>query len=139
MRGPPEKGNHMPSKSDANLSRRERQIMDILYARGRASVAEVHQAISDRPSYSSIRALMRILEEKGHLKHTAEGAKYIYSPVRSREDAGRVAAKRLMRTFFAGSAELAVAALLEAADGGLSKDQLTRLSALIDKAKKEGR
>lgn len=129
----------MAGKSDINLSRRERQIMDVVYARGQATVADVHQAIADRPSYSSIRALMRILEEKGHLKHKQEGVKYIYLPTRSREQASRSAAKRLLTTFFDGSTEQAVAALLKVSGPDLNDETLNRLTQLIERARKEGR
>ncbi len=128
----------MAARSEHHLSRRERQIMDIIYARGQASVAEVHEAMADRPSYSSVRALMRILEDKGHLRHTAQGAKYIYLPTRSHKDASKSAARRLMETFFEGSAEQAVAALIEASPQ-LAPDELDRLAQLIQRARKEGR
>ena len=128
----------MAGRSDANLSRRERQIMDIVYAKGQVSVAEVHQAIADRPSYSSVRALMRILEDKGHLRHKEEGMKYIYLPTRSREEASRSAAKRLLQTFFDGSMEQAVAALLKVSPE-LNDEKLTRLAQMIERARKEGR
>ena len=129
----------MAGKSDVGLSRRERQIMDVVYTKGQATVAEVHRAISDRPSYSSIRALMRILEEKGHLKHTQEGVKYMYLPTRSREEASRSAAKRLVQTFFEGSTEQAVAALLKVSGPELNDETLERLAQLIKRARKEGR
>ena len=129
----------MAGKSDVGLSRRERPIMDVVYSKGEATVGEVHRAISDRPSYSSIRALMRILEEKGHLKHMQEGVKYIYVPVRSREEASRSAARRLVETFFEGSTEQAVAALLKASEPGLNDETLERLAQLIKRARKEGR
>jgi len=129
----------MAGKSDTELSRRERQIMDVVYAKGQASVADVHQAMEDRPSYSSVRTLMRILEEKGHLKHREEGLKYIYFPTRSRDQASRSATKRLLRTFFGGSAEQAVAALIEVSGPSLDDEALGRLSKLIERARKEGR
>lgn len=129
----------MAGKPETHLSRRERQIMDVVYARGRASVAEVHEALPDRPSYSAVRALMRILEEKGHLKHVAAGARYIYLPTRSRREASRSAMRRLLQTFFGGSTEQALAALLDAAPNGPSDEELDRLARLIDQARKEGR
>ena len=129
----------MTAKPESHLSRRERQIMDIIYPRGRASVAEVHQAMPDPPSYSAVRALMRILEDKGHLKHTAEGNKYIYLPTRSRRQASRSAARRLLQTFFDGSTEQALAALLEVSPSGPTQEELERLARVIDKARKEGR
>jgi BlaI family transcriptional regulator, penicillinase repressor len=129
----------MPNTHESSLSRRERQIMDVIYARGEASVAQVHAAIADRPSYSSIRALMRILEEKGHLRHKLKGRLYVFAPVRSRQTASRSAAKRLLDTFFGGSAERAMAALLEASDIKLSARDLERLAEIIAKARQEGR
>jgi BlaI family transcriptional regulator, penicillinase repressor len=129
----------MASKSELQLSRRERQIMDIIYERGQASVTDVHQAMPDRPSYSAVRALMRILEEKGHLKHRVEGIKYVYLPTRSHADAGKSAARRLVDTFFDGSIERAVAALIQASQTKLAPDELDRLTKLIRQARKEGR
>jgi len=129
----------MPGKPQEHLSRRERQIMDIIYALGRASVAQVHGAMHDRPSYSAVRALMRILEEKGHLRHVSEGSRYVYLPVRSRDQASRSALHGLLRTFFGGSAERAMAALLEDSATRPNESELHRLAQLIDKARKEGR
>lgn len=129
----------MAGESELHLTRRERQIMDAVYTRGQASAAAVHQALPDRPSYSAVRALMRILEEKGHLRHRSQGNRYIYLPTRSRRRASRSAARRLLRTFFDGSAERAVAALLEACDTRLTEEELDRLSQLIEQVRKEGR
>ena len=129
----------MAEKTELHLSRRERQIMDVVYALGQASIAEVHQAIPDRPSYSAVRALVRILEEKGHLKHSQKGNKYIYMPTRSRQAASRSALRRVLKTFFDGSAEQAVAALLEASDVKPTPQELDRLSQLIENVRKEGR
>jgi BlaI family penicillinase repressor len=129
----------MSNMPEIHLSRRERQIMDVIYARGQASAAEVHRGIPDRPSYSAIRALLRILETKGHLRHRMRGKMYIYTPTRSRADASRTAARRLLRTFFNGSAEKAVAALLEASDIRLKPGDFERLARLIEKVRKEGR
>src|SRR5687767_13625140 len=103
----------MPPKL-TQLSRRERQIMEIVYSRAEASAADVHAAMADAPSYSSVRALMRILEEKGHLKHREESGRYIYTPTQSREKASRSALKQMLKTFFDGSLSQAVAALLDA-------------------------
>jgi BlaI family transcriptional regulator, penicillinase repressor len=128
----------MPTRPEAHLSRRERQIMDVIYARGQASVAEVHDAMTDAPSYSAVRALMGILAAKGHLRHKAEGHKYIYLPTRSRKEASRSAVRRLLETFFEGSTEQALVALLEVS-AGASREELDRLSKLIEKARKEGR
>jgi predicted transcriptional regulator len=132
------KGTDMATRPEAQLSRRERQIMDIIYAKERASVSDVRKAMSDAPSYSAVRALMRILEEKGHLKHTAEGNRYIYHPTRDRKAASRSALKRVLKTFFNGSAEQALAALLET-KAGATPEELKRMSKLIDQARKEGR
>jgi predicted transcriptional regulator len=129
----------MSSPSEMHLSRRERQIMDIIYARGEASVSEVHQAMADRPSYSAVRALMRILEEKGHLRHRTEGTKYIYLPTRSRKEVSRTAVRRLLKTFFDGSVADAVAALLEASQIKPTQEELDRLAQLIEQARKDGR
>ena len=123
--------------SGETLSRRERQILDILYARGSATAAEVREAIADPPSYSAVRALLRILEEKGHAKHETQGTRYVYLPSVSRERARTSAMTRVVRTFFDGSAAQAAAALVDS--GSLSNDELERLSALIERAKKDGR
>lgn len=119
------------------LSRRERQIMDVLYARGSATAAEVREALPDPPSYSAVRALLRILVEKGHARHEQDGARYVYYPVVSRDRARRSALRRLVSTFFEGSAAQAAAALI--GSESLSPDDLERLSSLIDKARREGR
>ena len=113
--------------------------MDIVYAGGKTSVADVLQALPDPPSYSAVRALMRILEEKGHLKHVDEAGRYVYQPTRGRKQASRSAIHRLLKTFFDGSAEQALAALLDASPSSISEDELTRMAKLIDKARKEGR
>ena len=119
------------------LSRRERQILDILYAKGSATAAEVREAMPDAPSYSSVRALLRILEEKGHALHQTQGTRYVYVPSVPRESARHSALSRIVTTFFDGSAAQAAAALVDS--GSLSDEELTRLSALIDRARKEGR
>lgn len=121
------------------LSRRERQILDILHTRGRATAAEVHAALPDAPSYSAVRALLRILEEKGHAKHRPAGLRYVYLPKASRAQASRSALRRVLATFFGGSVDQAVAALLEASDRRLSGSEMNKLQALINKARKEGR
>ena len=113
--------------------------MDIVYRRGRATAAEVLEALPDPPSYSSVRALLRVLEDKGHVRHEQEGAAYVYRPTVSRETASRSAVKHLMSTFFGGSAEKAMAALLDVSSSKLSRDELQRIGDLIDAAKKEGR
>jgi predicted transcriptional regulator len=124
--------------TEVELSRRERQIMDVVYARGRASVAEVLEGLPDPPSYSAVRALLKILETKGHLKHRQEGARYVYLPSRPREHAARRAMKRVLDTFFGGSPEKAVAALLDAADRRLPTADLDRLTQMIERSRKRG-
>jgi BlaI family transcriptional regulator, penicillinase repressor len=119
------------------LSRRERQIMDVIYARGQATAAEVIEALPDPPSYSAIRALLRILEEKGHLRHLQDGPRYVFVPVVPRDRARRSALKNLVRTFFDGSAAQAAAALID--QSRLSPEEFDRLRDLIEKARKEGR
>ena len=121
------------------LSRRERQIMDVLHEKEAAAAAEIRAALPDPPSYSSVRALLRILEDKGHIKHREDGARYVYLPCVSRETASKSALKRLVATFFQGSATQAMAALLEAHDTQLSDTELNQLQQLIKQAKKEGR
>ncbi len=124
--------------TEPHLSRRERQIMDVLHARGHATAAEVLAALPDPPGYSAVRALLRILEEKGHVKHRRAGARYVYLPRLSREIARRSALKRVVATFFQGSATQAMAALLETADTELSDAQLAKLQQIINQAKTEG-
>jgi predicted transcriptional regulator len=124
--------------TEPHLSRRERQIMDVLHARGRATAAGVLAALPDPPGYSAVRALLRILEAKGHVKHRREGARYVYMPRLSRETARRSALKRVVATFFQGSATQAMAALLETADTELSDAQLAKLQKIINQAKTEG-
>ena len=121
------------------LSRRERQIMDILYQRGKASASEVREAMEAAPGYSAVRAMLRVLEEKGHVKHQAEGLKYVYVPVVARDKAKRSAVKHVMETFFNGSAEQIVAALLDVSSTRLTREELDRMSEMIEQAKKEGK
>ena len=121
------------------LSRRERQIMDILYRNGKASAAEVREAMEDAPSYSAVRAMLRVLEEKGHVRHQAEGLRYVYVPVVAREQAKRSAVKHLVNTFFNDAPEQIVAALLDVSSTRLTREELDRMSAMIEKARKEGR
>jgi BlaI family transcriptional regulator, penicillinase repressor len=122
-----------------NLSRRERQIMDILYARGRATAAEIHEAIPDRPTYSAVRAKLRVLEEKGHIRHEEEALRYVYLPTVARDTARRSELRRLVATFFEGSVEQAVAALLDLSPADLEKRELDRIAGLIEEAKKESK
>jgi predicted transcriptional regulator len=121
------------------LSRRERQIMDVVYRHGQATAAEVLAELPDPPSYSAVRALLRVLEEKGHLRHEQQGPRYVFLPTVPREKARRSALKQLMQTFFDGSTEQTVAALLNMAASRLSDEELDRLSQLINQARKEGR
>jgi predicted transcriptional regulator len=124
---------------DEQLSRRERQIMDIIYARGAATAAEVHGDLADPPSRTAVRTLLRILEDKGHLTHRQDGLRFVYQPSRPRGPAGRSALKRVLRTFFDGSLEKAVAAHLADAASELGPDELARLARLIERARKKGR
>jgi len=121
------------------LSRRERQIMDILFQRGKASAAEVREAMADAPSYSAVRAMLRVLEEKGHVKHQSEGLKYVFTPTAPREKAKRSAVKHLVETFFNDSPEQIVAALLDVSSRKLTAEEVNRMAEMIEKAKKEGR
>ena len=128
-----------PKETHLNLSRRERQIMNVIYARGAVSVQEVVDQIPDPPSYSAVRAMLRVLEEKGHVKHREDGPRYVYLPTVPRDEASRSALRQLVRTFFDGSAEQAAAALLDMSGPELSKEELDRLSDAIEQARKEGR
>ncbi len=121
-----------------NLSRRERQIMDVVYERGEATVAEVLGGLPDPPSYSAVRALLRILEQKGHLQHRKDGPRYVYLATLPHEEARESAMRRVLRTFFGGSTSRAVAALLDMEDN-LSQEELHRLANLVDEARKKGR
>jgi len=121
------------------LSRRERQIMEILYQRSKASASEVREAMEDAPGYSAVRAMLRVLEEKGHVKHQAEGLKYVYVPVVARDKAKRSAVKHLLDTFFAGSPEQIVASLLDVSATRLTREELDRMSEMIEKANREER
>ena len=129
----------MTRKPTDALSRRERQIMDIVYARGEASAADVQAGLADAPSYSAVRALLAILVEKGQLKHRSEAGRYIYAPTRRRAHAGRWALRRVLDTFYEGSLEKAVAALLQGSEANLNAEELARLGELIEQARKEGR
>lgn len=121
------------------LSRREREILEILYRLESASAAEVLQAMADPPSYSAVRAHLRILEEKGHVSHSRQGQRYIFAPTVPREKARRSALRGLLRNFFSGSREEVVATLLEMSPDDMSDDELARLAELIDRAREEGR
>jgi BlaI family transcriptional regulator, penicillinase repressor len=121
------------------LSRRERQILDIVYARGEATAAQVVKDMPDPPSKTAVRTLMRILEEKGHLTHRQEGQCYIYCPCRPRTPAGQSALRQVLRTFFGGSIQEALAAHLADDEAELKPEELGKIAALIRKARKEGR
>ncbi len=126
------------SKTPHNLPRRERQILEIIYQLGEASVGDVLARIPDPPSYSAVRTIMRLLEQKGHLRHRRELTKYVYRPTQSRESASRSALAHVVKTFFSGSAPDAVAAILDATGDDLTDDDLRRLEEIVEKAKMEG-
>ena len=125
----------MAHSSLSALSRRERQIMDIIYSRGRATAGEIHRELPDRPSYSTVRTLLGVLEEKKYLTHESDGPRYVYSPCISLETAKRSAIEQLLRTFFNNSAASAMAALLDMSAANLSDAELKRLARLIRQAK----
>jgi predicted transcriptional regulator len=127
-----------PSPSHNELSRRERQIVDILYSQGRCTAAEVQSALPDPPSYSAVRAMLRILEEKGHVRHEQDGPRYVYLPTVARDNAKRSALRHMLRTFFDGSAEQAISALLDDASTNLSDAELDRLARMINQARRAG-
>jgi BlaI family penicillinase repressor len=129
----------MAKPAEHQLSRRERQIMDVLHERREATAAEVLSALPDAPSYSAVRALLRIMEEKGHIRHRTERGRYVYFPRGSSEAASRSALRRVVSTFFRGSTTQAMAALLENADTELSDSEIEKLQQIINKAKTEGR
>jgi BlaI family transcriptional regulator, penicillinase repressor len=128
----------MAKPAEHKLSRRERQIMDVVYRRQRASAAEIRDAIPDAPSYSAVRALLRILEEKGHLRHEAKDLRYVYFPAAPRERAARKALRHVVETFFDGSAAQTVATLIDPSTGQISEEELERIAKLIAKARKGG-
>lgn len=126
-------------KGQKNLSRRERQIMDIIYELEEATAARVLELLPSPPSYSTVRALLRVLEEKGHLEHKQDGPRYVFVPTMPREEARQNALKHVLKTFFDNSTEEVIAALLDISDEELSDDDYKRLSELIKKAQQEGR
>lgn len=128
----------MAKKSGGHFTRREREIMDIIYQRGQATAAEVMENLQDPPSYSAVRALLRVLEEKGNLKHELNGQRYVFRPIVPRAKAKRSALKRMVDVFFDGSTEAAVTALLETSQAKLTNDEWERLAALIERARREG-
>jgi BlaI family penicillinase repressor len=126
------------SSTHTTLTRRERQIMDVLYRRTRATAAEVMGELPGEPNYSTVRTQLRVLEDKGHVRHEEEGGRYVYAPAVPRHAARKSALKHLVETFFDGSAEQVVAAVLGGEASRLSDEELDRVSELIDKARKEG-
>jgi len=126
-------------KDASKLGRRERQIMDVIHRLGRASVSEVREALPDPPTYSSVRGMLGLLEEKGHLRHEADRLKYVYFATVGRSAARRSALRHVVHTFFGGSASEAAASLLEMSDTPLTAEDVTRLAAIIRDAKREGR
>jgi predicted transcriptional regulator len=129
----------MTKPSTSTLTRREREIMDILYRRSRATAAEVLEDMTDPPTYSAVRALLRILEDEGHIKHVQDGPRYVYLPAVARSDARKSALSHVVTTFFDGSVEQAVATLVESSRSKLSKEELERLAQLIEKARNDAR
>ena len=129
----------MAKRTLDRLSRRERQIMELIYAAGQATATEVLERLPDPPSYSTVRALLRILETKGHLRHVVDGTRYVFLPTVAPERARRSAMQSLLQTFFEGSPEKAVAALLDVSRSELSEEDLNRISRLIENAREEGR
>ena len=121
------------------LSRREAQVMDVLFRRGEATAADVLAALEDPPTYSSVRSVLAILERKGLARHREDGPRYVYAPAVPPGRARRAALRKLVRTFFGGSPERAMAALLDMSAGSLSQDELDRLATMINDAKREGR
>jgi BlaI family transcriptional regulator, penicillinase repressor len=128
----------MAEPAEHKLSRRERQIMDVLYQRQRASAAEIRESLASPPSYSAVRALLRILEEKGHIRHAEKDLRYVYFPTVSRRRVRRAALRHLVETFFDGSAAQTVATLLDPSTARMSESELDRISELIAKARKGG-
>jgi predicted transcriptional regulator len=129
----------MPLSTPLDLGRRERQIMEAVYRLGRATAQEVREHLADPPSYSAVRAMLRILEEKGHLSHDQDGVRHVYSPTVEREDMRESAMRHLLRTFFAGSKTAAMAALLDASEEPPSTDELDALASMIQQAREQGR
>ena len=128
----------MSAQSHIDLSRRERQIIDILYAQGRATAADVQAALPDPPSYSAVRAMLRILEDKGHVRHEHDGPRYVYLPTVARDNAKKSAIRHMVQTFFEGSSSQAISALLDDPRARFSDAELDRLARMIDDARKAG-
>lgn len=129
----------MKRSAPIDLGRRERQIVEVVVRLGHATVADVLENLPDPPSYSAVRAMLRILENKGHLKHEVDGPRYVYVPVVRRATLGRSALRHMVDTFFDGSVGAAAAALLESADARLTDEDLERLSQLIQRGRAQGR
>lgn len=129
----------MGKAKPSQLSRREREMMDIIHTAGQATAAEIRSGMASPPSYSAVRATLRVLEEKGHLKHRNDGPRYVYLPTVPREKASQSALKHMMNTFFDGSAGNMMAALLDLKNTDLSEEELERLSEMIESARSEGR
>ncbi len=129
----------MAKRALERLSRRERQIMELIYASGQATATEILDRLPDPPSYSAVRALLRILETKGHVRHVVEGTRYVFLPTVAPARARRSAMQSVIHTFFEGSPEKAVAALLDVSRSELSEEELDRISRLIENAREEGR
>jgi predicted transcriptional regulator len=121
-----------------DLSRRERQIVDVLFKLGRASAADVRAELPDPPSYSAVRALLRILEDKGHVRHEQDGPRYVYMPTVGRDSAKRSALRHLVQTFFEGSTTQAISALLDSSSSKLDETELDRLERMLEQARKRG-
>lgn len=126
----------MAKRTHLELSRRERQIMEVLFRRGRGTVAEVRDGIPDAPSYSAVRTMLGLLEEKEQVRHEPEGRRYVYYPIVAREKARRSALRNLLRTFFDDSVEKAVASLLDLSERDLTDEELDRIEELVDRARK---
>jgi BlaI family transcriptional regulator, penicillinase repressor len=130
-------GFHLPGRRE--LSRREAQIMEIIYRRGSATAADVHARMPDAPSYSTVRKQLEVLEEKGHISHSVDGRRYVYTAVVDQRDAAQSAARQLLTTFFGGSASELMAALLSESDGKIAEEELTAIVRLAERARAEGR
>lgn len=128
----------MPELPGRDLSRRERQIMDVVYRLGRATAADITREMPNPPSHTAVRTTLRILEGKGQLRHERDGARYVYHPVRPRARASRSMLRHVVRTFFEGSTARAMATLLDLAPGDLSSAELDRVAAMIDEARQRG-
>ena len=129
----------MPKTDIPQLSKRERQIMDAIYRRGRATAAEVRAEMPDAPTYTTVRGLLRILERKGHLRHEEEGLRFVYSPSLPRQRAGASILSHIVRTFFDGSAANAMAAMLGSTERSVNAAELERLSDLVKKERRKMR